>query len=199
MSNRLFFVDVEATHASPATGVMTEFAIVDFETLDWFHGRLWRFHPDPEIPARPIADTPAAGYRVRGPKTPDPVHAMKWDHCQTSDSTYSPGLRERFVMRSADQWVRNLTGDGRATFVSDNPGYDFMWMTYYFDQHGSANPFGHSSRRIGDLAAGLSGNWRKTSAWKNYRQTIHDHNPVNDALGNAEAFRTILTKHDQKF
>jgi hypothetical protein len=25
------------------------------------------------------------------------------------------------------------------------------------------------------------------SSWKHLRKTIHDHNPVNDAIGNAEA------------
>ncbi|MFS0885267.1 hypothetical protein [Aeromicrobium sp. 179-A 4D2 NHS] len=198
MSNRIFIVDVEATDDTPATGVMTEFGIVDFETQAWFHGRLWRFHPDPEIPAKPIADVPAPGFRLSGKVTPDPVHAMKWDSCQTSDRPDAVA-GEAFVMAAASQFVKNLTDGGRATFVSDNNGYDFMWMAYYFDKHGHPNPFGHSSRRIGDLAAGLSGNWRKTSAWKKYRRTAHDHNPVNDALGNAEAYRTILTRHEQKF
>jgi hypothetical protein len=33
------------------------------------------------------------------------------------------------------------------------------------------------------------GNMR--AKWKHLRQTPHDHNPVNDAKGNAEAFRVI--------
>lgn len=198
MSNRLFFVDVEMTGPSPATSDMTEFGIVDFQTRQWFHGRLWLFHPDPEVPARPVADSRAPGYRASGLATPDPVHSMKWDSCQTADQP-DPDRGEAFVMGSADLWVKNLTNGGRATFVSDNPGKDYGWMDFYFDKHSIANPFGWSSRRIGDLAAGLSGNWRKTSAWKQYRQTVHDHNPVNDALGNAEAFQTLLTRHDQRF
>jgi hypothetical protein len=43
----------------------------------------------------------------------------------------------------------------------------------------------------------LSGNWKQTSAWKRHRRTTHDHNPVNDAVGNAEALRTLLLLHDQ--
>ena len=53
------------------------------------------------------------------------------------------------------------------------------------------NPFGHSGRRIGDFWAGLTGTGA-TQGWKRLRKTAHDHNPVNDAMGNAEAFEEIL-------
>ena len=46
------------------------------------------------------------------------------------------------------------------------------------------NPFGFSGRRIGDLYCGLVGD--TMTKWKHLRKTIHDHNPVNDAKGNAE-------------
>ena len=32
----------------------------------------------------------------------------------------------------------------------------------------------------------------KTQNWKKFRVTPHDHNPVHDAMGNVEAFETIL-------
>lgn len=104
-------------------------------------------------------------------------------------------------------WVRELagppaTGAGRgpgvATFISDNPAFDWMWVADLFDRADVPNPFGFSARRIGDLAAGLAGNWRNTNGWKKYRRTVHDHNPVNDALGNAEAFEEILRRSGQK-
>ena len=47
------------------------------------------------------------------------------------------------------------------------------------------NPFGYSARRIGDLYCGMNKDMNKT--WKHLRKTVHDHNPVNDAKGNAEA------------
>ncbi|MFY9850484.1 MAG: hypothetical protein WAK83_23190 [Trebonia sp.] len=55
-----------------------------------------------------------------------------------------------------------------------------------------ANPFGHSGRRIGDFWAGLNRDWGDTQGWKRLRKTAHHHNPVNDAMGNAEAFEEIL-------
>ena len=92
----------------------------------------------------------------------------------------------------------NGLGAGRNVFVSDNPAYDFMWMAGFFDDIDMENPFGHSGRRIADLYAGLSGNWRDTQGWKKWRVTPHDHNPVHDALGNVEAFKTMLKKYGQK-
>ena len=55
-----------------------------------------------------------------------------------------------------------------------------------------ANPFGHSGRRIGDFYAGLVGDFQKTQNWKRLRRTKHDHHPVHDALGNAEALVRLL-------
>jgi hypothetical protein len=54
------------------------------------------------------------------------------------------------------------------------------------------NPFGHSARRIGDFYAGLLGDFQSTQKWKRLRRTKHDHHPVHDALGNAEALIRLL-------
>jgi hypothetical protein len=62
-----------------------------------------------------------------------------------------------------------------------------------FDRVGMPNPFGHSARRISDFWAGLQRDWWLTQTWKKFRQTPHDHNPVNDAMGNVEAFERILS------
>ena len=51
---------------------------------------------------------------------------------------------------------------------------------------------GHSARRISDFWAGLNRDWSETQGWKRFRRTAHDHNPVNDAMGNVEAFDEIL-------
>lgn len=103
----------------------------------------------------------------------------------------------QWVMIGFDAWLAGL--GGRPVFVSDNNGYDYMWIAYYFDKYLGRNPFGHSSRRIGDLAAGFSGNWKNTSQWKKWRDTPHTHNPVDDARGNAEAFVKILQENAQEY
>jgi len=78
------------------------------------------------------------------------------------------------------------------TFVSDNPAYDFQWINFYFWRYFGGNPFGHSGRRIGDLYAGLTGDIHNTQRWKRLRRIVHDHHPVHDALGNAEALIRML-------
>jgi hypothetical protein len=77
-------------------------------------------------------------------------------------------------------------------FVSDNPAYDFQWVNFYFWRYFGENPFGHSGRRIADFYAGLVGDFRSTQKWKRLRRTKHDHHPVHDALGNAEALIRML-------
>jgi|SRR3990167_863699 len=88
-------------------------------------------------------------------------------------------------------WLEVINNGGRLIFISDNPAYDWQWINFYFWKYFGANPFGFSARRIGDFYAGLVGDFHKSSNWKRYRRTKHDHNPVNGAMGNAEAFATI--------
>jgi len=89
------------------------------------------------------------------------------------------------------EWLAEVC-PGRAVMVSDNPAYDFMWIAGMYDYAGLPNPFGHSARRIGDFWAGFNQNWGDTQSWKNLRKTKHDHHPVNDAMGNVEAFERII-------
>ena len=90
------------------------------------------------------------------------------------------------VMLNFKKWLGQNT-IGSAVFISDNVAFDWQWINYYFHFFLGKNPFGHSGRRIGDLYAGMKMDIKQGTAWKSMRQTSHDHNPVNDALGNAEA------------
>lgn len=183
MNTRLFLVDIESTGPSPANSVMTEFGVVDFETRAWFHGHLWDFVPTPNIPALPIATKLNPGYTATG----GGYNGERNDFTGPEDDAVTA------VYLSFTVWLDTIGGYGnRYVFVSDNPGWDFMWMAYGFDSVGLTNPFGHSSRRIGDFAAGLAKNWNQQSKWKGLRKTRHTHNPVDDAMGNAEALAVLL-------
>jgi hypothetical protein len=98
---------------------------------------------------------------------------------------------DKATFEAFDVWIAQVSKD-RPIFVSDNPAYDFQWINYYFWKHLGRNPLGHSARRISDFYAGLKGDFYATQAWKRLRLTTHDHNPVNDAMGNAEAFDRLL-------
>ncbi len=87
------------------------------------------------------------------------------------------------VMADFLKWI-NDNSNGKPIFISDNPAYDWQFINYYFHYYLGANPFGFSARRIGDLYCGMVKD--SFAKWKHLRKTVHDHNPVNDAKGNAE-------------
>ena len=158
----LIFVDVEATGRSPATGVMTQFGAVHYHTRQSFHGLLHDSEPNADNPAR----CHLVGLRV-------------YDQEQ--------------VMHNFATWIMTPRKPAvRPIFVSDNNGFDAAWITYYFDRYGIRNPFGHSSRRISDIYSGAVGDLRQTQRWKQWRRTPHTHHPVDDAMGNVEAFATLV-------
>ena len=89
----------------------------------------------------------------------------------------------KMVMLNFKKWIEE-NSKGRPIFISDNNGFDWMFVCWYFHHFIQENPFGYSSRRISDLYCGLE---KDTFAkWKHLRKTVHTHNPVDDAMGNAE-------------
>lgn len=91
------------------------------------------------------------------------------------------------TMISFSQWVFAQTGGERATLISDNLGFDWMFITWYLHRYTGGTPFGFSGRRLNDLFAGWKGNANATQGWKKWRKTKHTHDPVDDATGMAEA------------
>lgn len=88
------------------------------------------------------------------------------------------------VMTAFAGWLAEHGGK-RPIFVSDNNGFDWMFVCWYFHHFLGKNPFGHSSTNLGSLYKGLM---RDTFAsFKHLRRTRHTHHPVDDARGNAEA------------
>jgi hypothetical protein len=82
-------------------------------------------------------------------------------------------------------WLAMRNVGKRPMFISDNNGFDFMFVSWYFWHFLGRNPFGHSSTNLGSLYKGLVKDTFKN--FKHLRQTEHTHNPVDDAMGNAEA------------
>ena len=113
-----------------------------------------------------------------------------------SKPVYSEIVGARFdpapVFQAFAAWLEQETTKP-PVFVSDNPAYDFPWISHGFLTTVGCNPFGHSARRIGDFYAGLMGDFDAPQTWKRLRQTGHDHHPVHDAQGNAEALLRLLS------
>lgn len=99
------------------------------------------------------------------------------------------------VIPAFAEWVLKNSVD-RPMFISDNNGFDYMFITWYFEHFTGTNPFGHSSTNLGSLYKGVVRNMRDN--FKHLRKTKHTHHPVDDARGNAEAFNTILEKYQFK-
>ncbi len=93
------------------------------------------------------------------------------------------------VMTRFEAWVKQVKGRSRPTFVSDNNGFDWMFVCWYFHHFVGRNPFGHSSANLGSLYKGLVKSTSKN--FKHLRRTRHTHDPVDDARGNAEALLTM--------
>ena len=93
------------------------------------------------------------------------------------------------VMERFERWIQE-SSKGRPVFASDNLAFDWQWINYYFHAYLGRNPFGWSGRRIGDLYCGMVKDGYAT--WKHLRQTAHDHDPVHDARGNAEALLAMI-------
>ena len=88
------------------------------------------------------------------------------------------------VMEDFASWIED-SSKSRPLFYSDNNGFDWQFINWYFIHFLGTNPFGFSSTNIGSLYKGLVGDMFKN--FKHLRKTKHTHHPVDDAKGNAEA------------
>jgi len=153
-------VDIEADGPIPGDYSMISFgAVIVDELLDkTFYGRL-----------RPVSEwyLPEA-LNVSGHSREE---TMTFDDPET-------------VMRSFANWISTEAND-RPIFISDNNGFDWMFICWYFHHFTGSNPFGFSSQNLGSLYKGLVGDTFKS--FKHLRGTKHTHHPVDDALGNAQA------------
>lgn len=163
----LVSLDVEADGPCPGLYSMVSFGavIVDAELDKTFYGEL-----------KPISE--------------------KWVPEALAISGISRETHEAFddpveVMRRFAEWLA-ANVSGRPVIICDNPAFDWQWINYYFHVFYGSNPCGFSARRIGDIWCGYKKDLR--SQWKQLRKTTHDHNPVHDAIGNAEV---LLYMHDQ--
>lgn len=99
-------------------------------------------------------------------------------------------------MRRFAAWLA-LHGRGQPMFVSDNNGFDWQFVNWYFHHFLGENPFGHSSTNLGSLYKGAVRDLHQN--FKHLRRTAHTHHPVDDAKGNAEAFLAMREQFDLKF
>jgi hypothetical protein len=153
-------VDIEADGPIPGDYSMISFGaiVVEPSLSKTFHGQL-----------RPISE--------------------KWIPEALAVSGYSRDETLQFddpahVMRGFAEWLRK-NSVRRPMFISDNNGFDWQFINWYFHHFTGANPFGFSSTNLGSLYKGLVKDMSEN--FKHLRRTAHTHHPVDDARGNAEA------------
>src|SRR4029079_4520362 len=99
------------------------------------------------------------------------------------------------VMEAFCEWLTSNC-QGRMMFISDNNGFDWQFINWYFHHFLGDNPFGFSSTNLGSLYKGLA---KDTFVnFKHLRKTKHTHHPVDDARGNAEALLTMAEQMELK-
>jgi len=99
------------------------------------------------------------------------------------------------VMEEYASWI-NANSNGRPFFISDNSGFDWQFINWYFHHFVGHNPFGHSSSNLGSLYKGVMKN--TFANFKHLRKTKHTHHPVDDARGNAEALLQMKEEYGLK-
>jgi DNA polymerase III alpha subunit (gram-positive type) len=99
------------------------------------------------------------------------------------------------VMARFEQWLKEKS-IGTPMFISDNNGFDWQFINWYFHHFTGRNPFGHSSTNLGSFYKGVVRDVSKN--FKHLRKTKHTHNPADDAKGNAEAFLQIIEQYQIK-
>ena len=95
------------------------------------------------------------------------------------------------VMNKFEKWILK-NSKGKHQFISDNNGFDWQFINWYFHHFTSKNPFGYSSINLGSLYKGMEKDMFIN--FKHLRKTDHTHNALDDAKGNAEAFLIMKNK-----
>jgi len=169
-----FVVDVETDGPIPGDYNMIEIGAVklDRELKTTFYAKL-----------APIS----INYRESSLKSIGKTIESIWD---------GSGIYPVKVMLNFMDWINENSNNKTPVLFSDNNGFDSSFINYYFNHCGIDNPFGHTSRNIADIFRGLTKNFKAN--FKKLRDTKHTHDPVSDAMGNAEALIKFIDQYGLK-
>jgi DNA polymerase III epsilon subunit-like protein len=83
----------------------------------------------------------------------------------------------KIVMELFRDWIQTHS-KLQPIFISDNNGFDWQFINYYFHHFLGDNPFGYSSTNLGSLYKGLVKDTTKN--FNHLRKTFHSHHPIDD-------------------
>lgn len=96
------------------------------------------------------------------------------------------------VMSRFGAWINKEAGEN-SFFISDNNGFDWQFINWYFHHFTGTNPFGFSSTNLRSLNNGLRKNMY-TTLHRRPKGHRRPHDPLQDALRNA----SVLLKMKEK-
>lgn len=175
-TSKWVMVDIEANGPCPGLFSMTEFGAIiidptkDILKMPRFYGK-FNFLDG-------LKEDPQAVLAISGDRDRSEVPFDKEVDKSVNRYTHS------YVMEEFKIWLQDNI-EGRPLFVSDNNGFDWQFINYYFWKYIGENPFGHSSTNMGSLYKGLIKNAREN--FKHLREAKHTHHPVMDCFGNVQA------------
>jgi DNA polymerase III epsilon subunit-like protein len=108
------------------------------------------------------------------------------------------GLDPPAAMKSFRDWVGEVAGQETPVFVGLNAPFDWSFINYYFHRYLGENPFGFTALDIKALYMGRCGTtWQETKSSAMAKalnvSASGDHNPLHDALFQAELCRAVLS------
>lgn len=164
-----FVIDVEADGPCPGIYSMVSFGVVRYDNpLKTYYSGI----------IRPISNASWI---------PEALAVSRITREQQLDGKIPKGVMKEFGV-----WLEENNEGGRPMFFSDNNGFDWQFINYYFHLYCGSNPFGHSSTNINSLYKGLTKNMRNNI--KHLRKTKHTHHPVDDSMGNVEAMVAMSSR-----
>ncbi len=98
----------------------------------------------------------------------------------------------QLVMQEFKDWIES-SNIGKPYFISDNNGFDWQFINYYFHKYIGSNPFGYNSTNLRSLYQGIKCDFKENI--KHLRVTKHTHNALDDAIGNAEVLLHLSREH----
>ncbi len=125
-----------------------------------------------------------------------------------ADKLKREGIPPKDAMQRLANWVKaqQKSPKERPVFVAHNAPFDWMFVVYYFEYYGVANPFGHSAIDLKALAMGqLRVPWNQTSlrliaaqfGELAPRDLTKLHHAGEDARYQAEVFSALMNRRSE--
>lgn len=103
-------------------------------------------------------------------------------------------VEAKVAMKLFKEWLNSLNAQ-KLVFASDNNGYDWMFVCWYFWHFLNENPFGYYSENIQSILRGFKKSMK--SKVSDLRERELTHNALEDSKDNAKVFLEMINKFQE--